>query len=482
MEKESDRLWRSRGLPSTSGSTSGTNPSFANWLKQYREEFDACNDPTDLPNSDGSQQQPHQAQEQGFWIQLQKKHPKFLQRAQKSRHTLQMVLSPRRAFWTLRGISYSTLALICFTAIICVSPSEGAPIPTPANAYNRPTWLGQLPFQFAAPVFQVVPWIVNAFQTEYRNMELVANMAEMQLANLTDPSMENHQRRKRFVSPIFWDLIQTQCKPQEQLKAPFIRDRTLKDSQEHHRQKRFVAPFVLGFIWSRLALQKGNRTAFVPEKIRPQDFSPESPENLRPVDSQDHPRQKRQVFPFIWGLSQSVLDRNRPFIPDATVQSYLDQLRQPVVPENLHPRERREIRNVSQEMAAQINRTAWIIQELLNPGLPIRQLLHQVETDRNVTSENSTFTSAQDYILATRRSQNLSTFAMFSLIMAFIMAAILVAGICAQLGLKAEEDLEKTSLPIIKMTSIIDPEDIISDVLPLVRTDPHGNGIVGETP
>jgi hypothetical protein len=243
-----------------------------------------------------------------------------------------------------------------------------------------------------------------------------------------------------------------------------------------------VAPFVLGFIWSRLALQKGNRTAFVPEKIRPQDFIPESPENLHPADSQDHPRQKRQVFPFIWGLSQSVLDRNRPFIPDATVQSYLDQLRQPVVPEKLHPRERRESHNVSQEMAAQINRTAWIIQELLNPGLPIRQLLQQVEKDRNVTNENSTSTSAQDYILATRRSQNLSTFAMFSLIMAFIMAAILVAGICAQLGLKAEEDLEKTSLPIIKMTSIIDPEDITSDVLPLVRTDPQGNGIVGETP
>ena len=32
------------------------------------------------------------------------------------------------------------------------------------------------------------------------------------------------------------------------------------------------------------------------------------------------------------------------------------------------------------------------------------------------------------------------------------------------------------------MTSIIDSEDVTSDVLPLVRTDPPGNGIVNETP
>jgi hypothetical protein len=369
-------------------------------------------------------------------------------------------------------VNYSTLALFCFTVILISSPSEGAPIPTPADAYNRPNWLGQLPFQFAAPVFQVVPWIVNAVQAQYRNMELVAQLAEMQLANTTEPTMENYQRKKRFVSPTFWNLVKEQCKPQEHLHAPFIRDRTPEDSQEHLRQKRFVAPFVLGFIWSHLALQKGNRTAFVPENIRPQDFIPTSPEN--PL-----------------------------------------------------PRERRETRSIKPELAAQINRTAQILQALMNPGLglPADRLLQQVEKDLNSTAQdvsphqaldyildqikrtaqilqiflnpglgpravlnltngtfNGTFTTAQEYNLATRRSQNLSTFAMFSLIMAFLMAAILVAGICAQLGLKAEEDLEKTPLPIIKMTSIIDPEDITADVLPLVRTDPQGNGIIGETP
>jgi hypothetical protein len=242
--------------------------------------------------------------------------------------------------------------------------------------------------------------------------------------------MENYQRRKRFVSPTFWNLVKEQCKPQEHLHAPFIRDRTPEDSQENLRRKRFVAPFVLGFIWSRLALQKGNRTAFVPEKIRPQDFIPETPEDL-------------------------------------------------------HPRERREIPSISQSLAAQINRTAWILQELLNPGLglPADRLLLQAEKDLNLTQTNGTSNSAQDYILATRRSQNLSTFAVFSLIMAFLMAAVLVAGICCQMVLKAEEEeLRKNPLPIIKMTSIIEPEDITSDVFPLVRTDPQGNGIVGETP
>jgi hypothetical protein len=314
----------------------------------------------------------------------------------------------------------------------------------------------------------VVPWIVNAFQTQYRHMEQVAQIAEMQLANSTEPAMENYQRKKRETLS-FWNLVKEQCKPQERLHAPFIRDRTPEDSHEHLRQKRFVAPFVLGFIWSRLALQKGNRTAFVPENTRPLDFIPDSPEA------------------------------------------------------QLLPRERRETRSIKPELAAQINRTAQILQALMNPGLglPADRLLQQVEKDLNSTAQdvsppkaldyildqinrtaqilqiflnpglgpravlnlaNGTFTSAQDYNLATRRSQNLSTFAVFSLIMAFLMAAILVAGICAQLGLKAEEDLEKTPLPIIKMTSIIEPEDITSDVLPLVRTDPQGNGIIGETP
>jgi hypothetical protein len=179
---------------------------------------------------------------------------------------------------------------------------------------------------------------------------------------------------------VFWNLVKEQCKPQERLHAPFIRDRTPKDSQD--------------------------------------------------------------------------------------------------------PRERRDLTNISQSLAAQINRTAWILQELLNPGLglPADRLLLQVEKDHNSTAQNVTSNLAQDYILATRRSQNLSTFAVFSLIMAFIMALILVAGICAQVALKEEDTLEKNPLPIIKMTSIIDPEDLTSDVLPLVRTDPQGNGIVGENP
>jgi hypothetical protein len=124
-----------------------------------------------------------------------------------------MVLSPRRALQALSGVNYSTLILFCFTAILITSSSEGAPTPTPANAFNQPNWLAQLPFQFTAPVFQGVPWIVNAVQTQYRHMELVAELAKMQLAHLTEPSIEICQRKKRFVAPIFWELIQSQCKP-----------------------------------------------------------------------------------------------------------------------------------------------------------------------------------------------------------------------------------------------------------------------------
>jgi hypothetical protein len=40
----------------------------------------------------------------------------------------------------------------------------------------------------------------------------------------------------------------------------------------------------------------------------------------------------------------------------------------------------------------------------------------------------------------------------------------------------------KTPLPLIKMTSIIEPEDLTSDVLQLIRMDTQGNGVVGETP
>jgi hypothetical protein len=63
-----------------------------------------------------------------------------------------------------------------------------------------------------------------------------------------------------------------------------------------------------------------------------------------------------------------------------------------------------------------------------------------------------------------RRSRDLSTFALFSLIMALIMAIILVSGICAQMVIM-DKPTEKAPLPIIKMTSIIQPEDLTSDVL-----------------
>jgi hypothetical protein len=142
-------------------------------------------------------------------------------------------------------------------------------------------------------------------------------------------------------------------------------------------------------------------------------------------------------------------------------------------------------------MAAQINRTAKIIQTLLNPGLglpsrinftEVNQILHEVDKDLNLALKALPSNVTQDFILVTRRSQNLPTFAVFSLIMAFIMAIILVTGICTQLVLLEEKPTGKAPLPIIKMTSIIDPEDLNAVVLPLVRTDPQRNGTVGETP
>jgi len=239
--------------------------------------------------------------------------------------------------------------------------------------------LNQFPFQFAAPVFQIVPWIIIALQVQYRNMEQVAVLAEMQLANLTEPSMEDYRRKKRFVSPVLWDLIQSRF----------------------HRM--------------------------------------------------------------------------------------------PVTPELRLPRERRELRNVSQEMAAQINRTAGIIQALLNPGLglpklsaqsnftEINQILHEVETDLNLAIAALPRNVSRALLDSARRCQSLSTFAVFSLIIAVIMAIILVAGICAQMVIM-EEPEKKTPLPIIKMTSLIDPEDIDSDALNLIQVDPRNPVVVGETP
>ena len=289
-----------------------------------------------------------------------------------------MVLSPRRALRALKGLKYSAL-LLCFIVILLPTPTMGTADPTPNDASTQPSWLNQLPFQFAAPVFQIVPWIINALQVQYRNMEQVAVLAEMQLANLTEPSMEDYRRKKRFVSPILWDLIQSRFN------------------------------------------------------------------------------------------------------------------RMPVAPELLLPRERRELRNVSQEMAAQINRTAGIIQALLNPGfgLPklsaqsnfteINQILHEVETDLHLALEALPRNVSRALLDSARRSQSLSTFAVFSLIIAVIMAIILVAGICAQMIIM-EEPEKKTPLPIIKMTSIIDPEDLDSDALNLIQVDPRNPVVVGETP
>jgi len=144
-------------------------------------------------------------------------------------------------------------------------------------------------------------------------------------------------------------------------------------------------------------------------------------------------------------------------------------------------------------MAAQINRTAGIIQTLLNPGfgLPklsaqsnfteINQILHEIETDLNLAIAALPRNVSLALLASARRSQSLSTFAVFSLIIAVIMAIILVAGICAQMVIM-EEPEKKTPLPIIKMTSIIDPEDLDSDALNLIQVDPRNPVVVGETP
>jgi hypothetical protein len=141
-------------------------------------------------------------------------------------------------------------------------------------------------------------------------------------------------------------------------------------------------------------------------------------------------------------------------------------------------------------LAAQINRTSKIIQTLLNPGLglpakinfmEVNQILHEVDTGLDSALKALPYNVTQDVLLSARRSRELSTFPVFSVIMALIMAIILVSGICAQMVVM-DKPTEKAPLPIIKMTSLIEPKDLTSDVLQLIRMDPQGNGVVGETP
>jgi hypothetical protein len=106
---------------------------------------------------------------------------------------------------------------------------------------------------------------------------------------------------------------------------------------------------------------------------------------------------------------------------------------------NLYPRERRELRNISLLWLTKINRTSKIVQAFLNTGfgLPsklnsseVNQTLHEVDTGLN-------------------------------------------------LAIKAPP---RNVIPRIQMTSIIEPEDLTSDVLQLIRMDPQSHDVVGETP
>jgi hypothetical protein len=170
--------------------------------------------------------------------------------------------------------------------------------------------------------------------------------------------------------------------------------------------------------------------------------------NLTEPNMGNYQRKKRFMAPIIWDLNQS---------------GFNPETRTPVVAENLHPQERWELCNVSQELAAQINRTSEIIQGFLNTGFglspksnftEINQILHKAETDLIRAIEALPRNVSQIFLNSIGRSQRLSSFAFFSLIMAVILAVILVAGI--------------------KMTSIIDPEDLDSDALHLNQVDPQG--------
>ena len=180
MEKKSDCIRGSRGLPTASSGGPAQQPTtVAEWLKWYNEEFNF--DSADY-NSEagGPQQQPYCPEKENnrcpHHVQSREKLPEILQRFQEGGRSLNMVLSPRRALRALKGLKYSAL-LLCFIVILLPTPTMGTADPTPNDASTQPSWLNQLPFQFAAPVFQIVPWIINALQVQYRNMEQVAVLA-----------------------------------------------------------------------------------------------------------------------------------------------------------------------------------------------------------------------------------------------------------------------------------------------------------------
>jgi hypothetical protein len=66
--------------------------------------------------------------------------------------------------------------------------------------------------------------------------------------------------------------------------------------------------------------------------------------------------------------------------------------------------------------------------------------------------------------------------------MALIIPVILVSGICVQMIITDQPTKEASLSSASTMTSIIEPGDLTSDVLQLIRMDPQSHDVVGETP
>ncbi len=86
-----------------------------------------------------------------------------------------------------------TLFIFCLIpAAFNLTPASGAPI-DPASILNSPWWN-------AVPGFEIVSGIREAFRIAYANAQAVAELAELQLNNVTGTNPATIHRLKRFVA------------------------------------------------------------------------------------------------------------------------------------------------------------------------------------------------------------------------------------------------------------------------------------------
>ena len=288
----------------------------------------------------------------------------------------------------------STLFVFCVIAAVSNSkPASGAPI-DPASILNSPWWN-------AVPGFEIVSGVREAFRIAYANAQAVAELAELQLNNVTGTNPVTIHLEKRDLRP-----------------------------------KRFVAN-LLDYVFEVLGFPE-NATRLVPRLRR--EASLDRPEMNSVVNGTDF-RTKR----FVSNLLYLIFDVANPWGTTHQIDRVRRELPREPVPVPATEEPYRPIR-ISADLLQQVAKTAAVIQDLLHPRILQDGADQARETARAVLEEhladlglaetldilprNTTqllVNATLEYVAQT--NQEVTTFAGFTIVLTVVLSVFLIGGI-----------------------------------------------------